>query len=408
MRTVGLADEGHVTSSIETPVTRPRFSKISTSRQSGAGDEKSCVKLSQAHPSPMIGRPLFFFCDANTLVYDTHLLAKKGGPEVVHLLRALRAQIALPDVSRAEYLSNYAKVASSTHEDAEVVLSKLETLSGQRVTAALPQAKFWESFGPRILDGLNDITFEIVASADLKAAALDRAIEGRKPAMKANQDIKDCLIWECLLSLPAGSELVFASRDMRAFYRDGKFDETLVKEAKDRDLIITPVDCGAQNLHAAVSVLKDRVASAKALQPVDLRLGDEADEPAAGGDMGHVVAPVLPDGIKQNVPDVPAVAAPPGETLDVVAPARDFFRLLEERALGFISYLGRAGKQEAIGLLVQSGAAVDAARNVLERLALAGMIRDTGSNYLRVDGAHAQRAAELVEEEMIKLTGFGG
>lgn len=356
----------------------------------------------------MSGRPLFFFCDANTVVYDTHLLAKKGGPEVVRLLRALRAQIALPEVSLAEYLSNYAKVASSAHEDAEIVLSKLETLSGQRVTAALPQAKFWELRGPSILDDLKDITFEIVASADLKAAALDRAVEGRKPAMKANQDIKDCLIWECLLSLPAGSELVFASRDMRAFYRDRKFDETLLKEAADRDLLVTPVDCGTQDLHAAVSLLKERLAAVKTLQLGDLRLGDEPDEPAAAADAGPVVEPVLPADIKQHVPDVPSVEVDPGERLDVVAPARDFFRSLEEKALGFISYLGRADKQEAIGLLLQSGAAVDAVQNVLERLALAGMIRDTGNHYLRVDGVHAQRAAELVEEEMIKLTGLGG
>lgn len=57
---------------------------------------------------------------------------------------------------------------------------------------------------------------------------------------------------------------------------------------------------------------------------------------------------------------------------------------------------------------MRSGAAADAARNVLERLALSGMIRDTGNNYLRVDSVHAMQAAELVEEDMIKLTGLGG
>ena len=356
----------------------------------------------------MDDRPLFFFCDANTVVYDTHLLTKKGGPEVVRLLRALRAQIALPEVSRAEYLSNYSKVASSAHDAAEAVLSKLETLSGQRVTAALPQAKFWESRGPQILDDLKDITYEVVASADLKAAALDRAVDGRKPAMKANQDIKDCLIWECLLSLPAGSELIFASRDMRAFYRDRKFDEALLNEAADRDLLITAVDCGTEDLHAAVSLLKERLAAVKAQQPGDLRLGEEPDEPATAGDAGPVVALVLPGGIEQDVLEVPADAVNPGDDFDIVGPARDFFRTLEQKALGFVSYLGRAGKQEAIGLLVQSGEAADAARNVLERLALAGMIRDTGNNYLRMDGVHALRAAEFVEEEMIKLTGLGG
>ena len=136
----------------------------------------------------MDDRPLFLFCDANTAVYDTHLLVKQGGLQLVRLLRELRGQIALPDISRTEYLSNYAKVATKVHKDAEVALSQLQTLSGQRVTAALPQDKFWESRGPRILEDLKDITFEIVATAELKAAALDRAVEGRKPALKPNQD----------------------------------------------------------------------------------------------------------------------------------------------------------------------------------------------------------------------------
>lgn len=356
----------------------------------------------------MAERPLFFFCDANTAVYDTHLLMKLGGPQAVRLLRTLRGKIVLPDISRAEYLSNYAKVAAAAHKSAEVALSQLQTLSGQPVSAALPQDKFWESRGPQILDDLREITHEIVAAAELKAAALDRAVEGRKPALRPNQDIKDCLIWECILSLPPGAEVLFASRDLKAFYRDGKFDEALVKEAEAKGVLITPVDTSAQNLYAAVDLLKGRLASAKAHQVNDLSMDDEPDEPAAVGDVGSAGEPVLPGQIKQNLLEVPIDGANHGDELDIVAPARDFFRSLEEKALGFVSYLGSAGKQEVIGLLVQSGAAVDAARNVLERLTLAGMIRDTGNNYLRVGGAHAQRAAELVEEEMIKLTGLGG
>ena len=104
----------------------------------------------------MADRPLFLFCDANTAVYDTHLLVKQGGLQLVRLLRELRGRIALPDISRTEYLSNFAKVAASAHKNAEAALSQLETLSGQRVTAALPQDKFWESRGPRILEDMID------------------------------------------------------------------------------------------------------------------------------------------------------------------------------------------------------------------------------------------------------------
>lgn len=356
----------------------------------------------------MDDRPLFLFCDANTAVYDTHLLVKQGGLQLVHLLRELRGKIALPDISRTEYLSNYAKVAAKVHKDAEVVLSQLQSLSGQRVTAALPQDKFWESRGSRILEDLEDITFEIVATADLKAAALDRAVEGRKPAKSPNQDIKDCLIWECILSLPAGSEVIFASRDLKAFYRDSKFDESLLKEAEAKGLLITPVDTTKQNVFEAVELLKSRVADVGSLRLNDLRLDYRLTEPDMAGDSGPVVPVILPDEVNPKLPEQATEFAKPSETFDTIAPAKDFFRSLEEKALGFVSYLGRTGKQEVISLLVQSGAAGDAARNVLERLALAGMIRDTGNNYLSVDSVHAKRAAELVEEEMIDLTGLGG
>ena len=48
--------------------------------------------------------------------------------------------------------------------------------------AVLPQDKFWESRGPRILENPEDMSFEIIATAELKAAALDRAVQGCKRA----------------------------------------------------------------------------------------------------------------------------------------------------------------------------------------------------------------------------------
>lgn len=356
----------------------------------------------------MDDKTLFLFCDTNAAVQDTHLLVRRGGLQLVRLLRELRGQIVLPEISRAEYLSNYAKVAASAHKAAEVALSQLQTLSGQRVTAALPQDKFWESRGLRILDELKDITFEIVATAELKAAALDRAVEGRKPALKPNQDIKDCLIWECILSLPKGSEVIFASRDLKAFYRDGVFDESLLKEAEAKGLHITPVDTTKQNLFEAVELLKTRVADVDSLRLNDLGLDHQLPESNMAGDSGPAIPTILPDEINPNQIEKMVECTELGDTLDTVAPARNFFRSLEEKALGFVSYLGRTDKQEVITLLVQSGEMADAARNVLERLAIAGMIREIGNNYLRVDGIYARRATELVENEMIKLTGLGG
>jgi hypothetical protein len=358
--------------------------------------------------SSMTDQPLFFFfVDTNTAVYDTHLFVKRGGLQVVRLLRELRGQIALPDVSRVEYLSNYAKGAAKAYKDAEAALSQLETLSGQRMAHVLPKEKYWESRGIHILDALKDITFDIVSTDAIKAAALDRAVQGRKPAKSPNQDIKDCLIWECILSLPAGSEVIFASRDLKAFYGNGKFDEALVKEAEAKGILITPVDTTKANLFEAVELLKSRVADVESLRLNDLSLDYRPPESETVDGEGPAEPVFLPEVVEPESLEQVVEAGKPVDALDTVAPARKFFHALESKALGFVSYLGRAGKQEIIELLTLSGANADATRNSLERLALAGMIRDTGNNYLRVDSAYSQQAAALVEDEMIKLTGLG-
>ena len=117
------------------------------------------------------------------------------------------------------------------------------------------------------------------------------------------------------------------------------------------------------------------------------------------------VAPALPRDPAEEAPQPVVVAA--GELEELFAALTRPFALLDVKALGFVSYLGSTGKRAVIGLLVQSGVAAEAARNALERLALAGLITDTGHNYLAVEGRQVDMAAQLVEPEMIKLTGLG-
>jgi hypothetical protein len=116
-------------------------------------------------------------------------------------------------------------------------------------------------------------------------------------------------------------------------------------------------------------------------------------------------APVLP------VPTAEAVPQPevePGELEALLTAHTRHLNLLDVKALGFVGFLERAGKQQAVDLLVQSGATADAARNALERLALAGLIRDTGHNYLAIKSELLEKAVQQAEAEMIELTGFGG
>ena len=96
-----------------------------------------------------------------------------------------------------------------------------------------------------------------------------------------------------------------------------------------------------------------------------------------------------------------------GELEELFTAQTSSFALIDMKALGFVSYLKSTDKGAVIDLLVRSGIAPEAVRNALERLAMEGLIQDTGHHYLAAEGRLAEVAALLVEPEMIKLIGLG-
>jgi hypothetical protein len=350
---------------------------------------------------------LLVFCDTNTAIYDTHLLRRRGGLQLVRLLRALPAKLVLPEIVKTEYLSHFAKVSETTHSSAQTALSTLQTLCGYRLVDLLPANRFWEQQAVQILVEMQDVILEIPSTLELKAAALDRSVRGARPASQPNQDVKDCLIWECILSLPHGSEVIFVSKDLKAFFRDGEFDPDLAKEAEAKGLRLIVVNTSkTQNVNEVVELLKARIGDVESLRLGELRLDDHPL--VAGG--GTAVDPLVEPALRPVLVDAGDAEAAPEEAgglEDALHMLSDQFGPLEKMAFGFVSYLKRSGKRQIVDLLVQAGANADAARNVLERLALAGLIRDTGNNYLASDGRAAEKAAELMEPEMIRLMGLG-
>lgn len=110
----------------------------------------------------------------------------------------------------------------------------------------------------------------------------------------------------------------------------------------------------------------------------------------------------------QEIPAKPAPATrlPKGPELTaVLAEAQREFKDLDVRVLGYVTYLETPTKDQLFGLLAKSGVPIEMARNVAERLVLAKLIEDTGNYYLPGDKQAGERAAALVEPEIIKLLG---
>ena len=317
---------------------------------------------------------------------------------------ARKAKLLVPEVLRMEYINQFIQAGDKALNQATIGLDKLKTFCGYDISTLLPKRQFGEDQALGILARLEDIIHTIPTTPELKVAAADRSINGVRPTSKTDHGYKDCLIWESLLTLPRGSEVMLLSRDEAAFFDGQALARSLQKEAEEHGLLLTAYNTKKdETLWPLVNALKERFGDIAASAASDLPMDDH---PIIQAYMqSERITPVLPKDPAEDAPQTVVVAA--GEFEEWFSAQTRSFALLDVKALGFVSYLGSTGKQAVIDLLVQSGIAAEAARNGLERLALAGLIRDTGHNYLAIEGRQADMAAQQVEPEMIKLTGLG-
>ena len=129
-------------------------------------------------------------------------------------------------------------------------------------------------------------------------------------------------------------------------------------------------------------------------QVLDLIDKPPAPEPAAKA--GEVA-------IATQAPAEATVEGAEGRLDAVLADAAERFKGLDTKILGYVGYLGSPSKDQLFGLLSQSGVSPDVAHNVAERLAIEGLIEDTGNHYLPTNREACTLAAPLVEFEIIKL-----
>jgi hypothetical protein len=348
---------------------------------------------------------LYVLCDTNVGARDAHLFRKKGGPLLIDMLRAKKAKLLVPEVLRMEYIKQFTIAGDEALPKAVKELDRLKTLCGYDLFELLPKSQFGEAQALEILEQLEDVIHVIPTTPELKVAASDRTIENRRPASKSDHGYKDCLIWESMLTLPAGSEVLFVSRDEVGFFDNGALAASLEKEAKALGLVLmafsTTIERGLKPL---VEAMKARFSDLAAMGPDDMPMGDH---PMVQAFMkAERVAPVLPLDKADAAPQQAIVD--PSEMEALLAAHTRHLGLIDIKALGFVGFLEQTGKKSVINLLVESGVAADAARNALERLSLAGLIRDTGHNYLAVAGDLLNKAIQQAEPDMIALNGFGG
>ncbi len=119
-----------------------------------------------------------------------------------------------------------------------------------------------------------------------------------------------------------------------------------------------------------------------------------------------------PESVKETVFDQDAAPTPGDDTVTTQSPlekllgkTQEQFKHFDARVLGYVGYLGSTSKDQLFTLLSQTGMSLEVAKNVAERLVIAGVITDTGNHYLPKNKEAAELAATEVEPEIIKLLG---
>jgi len=88
----------------------------------------------------------------------------------------------------------------------------------------------------------------------------------------------------------------------------------------------------------------------------------------------------------------------------ILEDARNAFKNLELKAVGFVGALKNPTKDQLFGLLERSGEKPGEIQNVVEKLVLTELITDTGNHYIPRNQEACQLAAKTVEAELIRLT----
>ncbi|OGA54974.1 MAG: hypothetical protein A3F74_17515 [Betaproteobacteria bacterium RIFCSPLOWO2_12_FULL_62_58] len=336
-------------------------------------------------------------CDTNVFVRETHLLRKKGGPALVRLLRAINGRLLIPEILQTEYIEQTLEAAEEQRVKVVPALSVLETLIGFR-SQPLPANDLIEQGAVDRLRTLGDITQISPLSPEILEAAGRRSVAKQRPTSKTDHGYKDCLIWESVLRLQAGSEVRFVSHD-KAFFSGHQLAQDLVDEAQARGIQIV----GYRGIENLVRDLQEAnpILDLAALEAQDLTdTGTEAPEGIAAA----FVAPV-PQATEagQIQAGLALAAADVQEVAKRLAEARKRFDELELKILAYVAYLANPSKEQLFLLLYQAQIPTDVAKNVVERLVLAGFVRDIGNHYLVVDRTIGEAVAPIVEAEIIAL-----
>ena len=312
---------------------------------------------------------------------------KEQGAALVGALRATGGKLFLPEILKHECFEQTQKMVDENFLKLQKHASVLKPLVNLPELSPPQPGSVGQSVQRRF-DQLQNVTLEGPSVDDLLKASGRRTIANRPPSTKTDHGYKDCMIFEAILTLPEGTNVWLASDDGGFFVgQTAELLQELREDAKARGIKIQ----GARTLQPIVDEL------AKVAGGLDVAELERRELQELGNTTPDAVppAPVTAD-LKGSDNDISPVQA-------ALAASEKVFDGLDLKVLGYIAYLDPVSKVDLYDALLNADIPMDVAKNVVDRLVLNGLVRDSGSNYLIADRSLQEAAAATVEKEIIRL-----
>lgn len=161
----------------------------------------------------------FIVIDTNIFAERTRLLRTGLGPILVYFAKIRATKIFLPQIIEIELRRYAANQIDSLSSEINSATRGMREWLGEAHEPRLPAViEVTQSIDRRLAE-LSGWVQTCTSSPELILRAAQRVFQKRAPSHRDGEDaFKDCLIWECILTLPAGTDIDFVTDDVRAFY----------------------------------------------------------------------------------------------------------------------------------------------------------------------------------------------
>lgn len=250
-------------------------------------------------------------CDMTLICLDTNawysesLLHSAVGSAVIYLATSQKHKLLFPDIVARELEHLTVRSALEHLDDATESIRQVHEMLGTKggyFATEVSEESLRNAFRKR-LHNLSPILQASATSDQERRAAFDRIVECRLPNSPKNQQAKDSLLWEHLLSMPTRSRVQVVTND-NAFYEGGTRESkslatSFAKDASDRNI--------------EIEVFRDCSSLLEANHPAEPNIDSERIRDM----LAQNVAEILRETVATKLRGEPAIATAPNFTFSV-------------------------------------------------------------------------------------------